>query len=492
MRILEHERRGAPAALARETQAPLFAAGRNCWCIQPAGRVAFFIDGANYFKHLRAALRRARQSIFIVGWDFDPNIRLDPVDAPDESLGALLTRLALERPMLQIRLLIWSFSTFYGPSRTPFVQIEEPWHARAPNITFEWDSAYPLGGSHHEKIVCIDDSIAFIGGIDLTAERWDTPAHGSGDPRRHEWDGTPFRPVHDMQIGVDGAAAQAIAAHVRDRWAVATGRTLAPPQPIPDPWPPEAKPWLSDIDVGIARTRPPYGDNPGIREVEALNVDVLRSAQRAIYIETQYFTARNVGDTLAERLSEPDGPEVVVVVTRESKGWLEQFAMGSNRERLLRRLKAEDRWDRLRVYYPVVPSDDGEQAVNIHSKLIIADDRILRNGSSNLNNRSMGLDTECDVAFEASSAEKRRAIGFLRDCLLAEHLGTSPRRVAAAIAETGSLVRAIESLNTGRRCLRPVPIDPDSGATEPITGTAILDPDEPIDLAYLRQRFLPR
>ena len=60
----------------------------------------------------------------------------------------------------------------------------------------------------------------------------------------------------------------------------------------------------------------------------------------------------------------------------------------------------------------------------VHSKVMIVDDRLLRIGSANLNNRSMGTDTECDLAIEAQSADRAR--GDRRRCatrLLADHCG---------------------------------------------------------------------
>lgn len=470
------------------SRVPFFQPGANCWRTAPARRVGVLIDGAAYFRALRESLLKARRSIFIIGWDFDANIVLDPIAAPGQSLGALLTELARARPQLEIRVLIWSFSTFYGPSRTPTLATRPPWRIDAPNIAFHYDSVYPLGACHHEKIVCIDDWVAFVGGIDLTAERWDTPAHDPLEPHRFEHDGRPFAPVHDLQFVFDGAAA-AIGELVRERWVIATGNRPAGPAPRPDPWPAVTPAFMSDVDIAIARTRSPLGGRPAIQEAKALNIDVLRAARRSLYIETQYLTAQTVGDVLAERLAERDGPEVVIVVTKESKGWVEQFAMGSNRDRLLRRLQAADRWDRLRVFYPVVPQPDGSDCpVGIHSKLIVADDRIVRNGSSNLNNRSLGLDTECDIAIDAGDDRQRRhAIRRLRNRLLAEHMGVQPEAVDAAEAERGSVRAAIDALNTGRRRLCPLEVDPEAGTSEPIPGTAILDPDEPLDLTYFRQ-----
>jgi phosphatidylserine/phosphatidylglycerophosphate/cardiolipin synthase-like enzyme len=477
-----------PDARHDPVRTPILRPGRNCWRAPEAHRVAFFIDAAGYFQALRAALAQARESVLIVGWDFDQNIRLDPQARPGETLGMLIASLVAARPSLRVRILVWGFSTFYGANHQPALSLAERWHARLPRVEFVLDDNYPLGASHHEKIVCIDDALAFVGGIDLTAERWDTQAHDMMNPCRFEYDGEPYLPVHDLQMMVDGDAARSISYLVRRRWLAATGERVSPAVPAGDSWPAGVMPSMEDVIVGIARTRPAYGDDDGVREVEALNVDALRSARETIYLETQYMTAQSIGDVLAARLEEPDGPEVIVVVTRQSNGLVEQFAMGSNRDRLFRRLKAVDRHGRFRAYYAVVPRPDGgEQTVGIHSKLMIVDDSFVRIGSSNFNNRSMGVDTECDLAVEARCDDDSAAIRSLRNRLLAEHLGIEEDALAATVAQSRSVIAAIELLGGGPRRLRPCDIDLAEGTDEPITGTAILDPIEPINLSYLRQ-----
>jgi phosphatidylserine/phosphatidylglycerophosphate/cardiolipin synthase-like enzyme len=113
---------------------------------------------------------------------------------------------------------------------------------------------------------------------------------------------------------------------------------------------------------------------------------------------------------------------------------------------------------------------------------MIIDDEVLRVGSANLANRSMGLDTECDLAIEASDEGQRRTIAGLRAQLLAEHLDCSPEEIATAIAEHGSLIRAIEGCNRSTRGLRPFTETDLDGPTDPITGTGFLDPERPLEL----------
>jgi phosphatidylserine/phosphatidylglycerophosphate/cardiolipin synthase-like enzyme len=237
------------------------------------------------------------------------------------------------------------------------------------------------------------------------------------------------------------------------------------------------------VPVGIARTRPAADGRRGVREVAALNAAALAAARRSVYIEAQYLAALSIADRVAALLERRAGPEVVILVWRQAIGWLERFAMGSNRDRLLRRLAAADRHGRLRAYWLAVPGQP-EREIELHAKLIIVDDVFVRIGSSNLSSRSLGVDTECDLAIEARGPSTRAAIARLRNSLLAEHLVRSPEEVGRAIAE-GGLIAAIERLNPGRGRLRPYPIESDDGPKEPLPGTALLDPAEPLDLDYL-------
>ena len=143
------------------------------------------------------------------------------------------------------------------------------------------------------------------------------------------------------------------------------------------------------------------------------------------------------------------------------------------------------------MYYPVIPdSKGGECQVLIHSKLVIVDDVFLRIGSSNLNNRSIGLDSECDLAIEATTDEMKSTIVQLRDRLLAEHLEVDPDLFSRTHAdEDGSLIRAVERLNAGTRGLRAFNAMDDDGPDVPAPGTGLLDPLEPFEpLSLFRRR----
>ena len=423
-------------------QSSIFDAGRNCWRIEHADRAAFLIDADAYFKAFVAAARQARRSILILGWDFHSRTRLlCEADGGEElELGHFLNDLARRRRALHIHILDWDYPMIFGLDREWASLHSLGWkpHHR---VHFQHDNTHPVGGSHHQKIVVIDDRIAFSGGIDLTCRRWDAPAHSPDDPRRMA-KGTPYPPFHDLMMAVDGSAARALGDLARERWRRATGHEIEPAgdkrgrrfgrsERSTVDWPDSLEADLTDVEIAISRTEPAVNGSGGVREVEALYLDAIRGARRSIYIENQYFTADKVGDALVERLREENGPEIIVVLRELSHGWLEELTMQTLRTRLIEKLRAADSHNRFRVFYPYIAGLKDGTCIDVHSKMMIVDDEIVRIGSANLANRSMGLDTECDLTIEAHGREDVQvAIRSLRARLLAEHLGADAVRRA--------------------------------------------------------------
>nr|WP_250810045.1 phospholipase D-like domain-containing protein [Neorhizobium tomejilense] len=459
---------------------PIIRPGRNAWRRAKAEKLAFLIDGEDYFRRLDQVLRLAERSIFIIGWDFDPDIVLRPRDPDGETLGALLRKIVEEKPSLEIRILVWGMGPVYsGKSLKMFGKMDWKDH---PRIFLNFDFEHPLRASHHQKIVAIDDRTAFLGGIDLTARRWDDRSHAIDHPLRRAPDGTTYGSVHDIQAIVTGDTAKLIGDVARRRWKKATRQVLSPlDMPGENPWPADLEPALTDCNTGLALTEAwKWKGHRGHREAIRLTHDALKAAKHHLYIETQYLASFGVARTLAKRLRKADGPEILVIVTCESHGFLEKLMMGHNRNRLIRRLKRADRYGRLRVFFAAVSDGNGgEQEIIVHSKLIIVDDQFVRVGSSNLNNRSEGLDTEADLAIETSDPAGRQAIAALRNELIAEHLDAQPAEVARIVAETGSILAAVDRLNVKPRGLRSYDVDADKGETESLVGTGIIDPKQP-------------
>lgn len=473
---------------------PILQPGRNCWQCAHADRVAFLVDGEAYFSAVASAMAQADHRILILGWDIDSRIELvrDGNKGPLPSrLGPLLHTLLKRKRGLQIYILSWDFAMIYAFEREPLPTFNPGWHAHR-RLHFKLDSEHPIGASHHQKIVVVDDICAFSGGFDLARSRWDTPQHLPDDGRRTDPSGERYSPFHDVQMAVDADAAAALGRLARERWRRATGEELPELRGRPARiWPAQLRADLEDVGVAIARTQPRYETAAEVREVEALMLDSIAAAQRTIYIENQYLTSAAFGDALSRRLETADCPEIVIVGPRECSGWLEETTMGALRARLLHRLRGSDRFNRLRIYFPGDPEDC---YTNVHSKVMIVDDRFLRIGSANLSNRSMGFDTECDLAIEAEEGNVRvqQGIARFRERLLAEHLNVDPAQLSAALSEPGSLIEVIESLlESGGRLhrLEESRLDPLHGF---LPDAALIDPERPIDPERLISHWVPR
>ncbi|HEV2431924.1 MAG TPA: VTT domain-containing protein [Burkholderiales bacterium] len=492
-RLRKRERSGrvkqepAERASPRSSQRSLLRLGYNCWAVARAERAAFVVDAKDYFEAFYRAALRAQRSIVILGWDFNSQTRLhfDPVpkSGPPALLGDFLNYLTRRRRRLHIHVLNWDYPMVFGADRE-FPPIYGFGWTPSRRVHLRYDDTHPVAASQHQKVVLIDDELAFVGGIDLTVRRWDCADHSPKDPRRTV-DDEPYPPFHDTMMAVDGEAARRLAELARERWRLATGHALKPLECDSDPWPSALQPDLTGIDVGIARTLPPRGELPTVREVERLYLDMIAAARHTIYIENQYFTAPRIAEALEKRLAEPDGPEVVLVLRLLSHGWLEEATMHVLRTRLIRRLRQEDRFGRFRVYYPHLPGLAEGTCIDVHSKLMIVDDDWVRIGSANLSSRSMALDTECDLVVESrGQARVAEGIRGLRERLLAEHLDTDPEQVRKEVEAAGSVNGAIAAFAHQPRTLRQFDELPEW--SEPILSVAaVADPEEPIALETL-------
>ena len=189
--------------------------GDTVWQIVTADRLAFLIDPAEYFAALHEALGRAQRSVMILAWVIHSQLRLvrngDADDQPAK-LVEFLTYLVEKRPDLHIRIACWDHSLIYTLDREMLTQVRMGW-ATPERLHFELDSHHPPGASLHEKVVVIDDEVAFLGGIDAGRYRWDTSAHEPDDPRRVAPTGESYPPFHDLQTVVGGPAARVLGDH---------------------------------------------------------------------------------------------------------------------------------------------------------------------------------------------------------------------------------------------------------------------------------------
>jgi len=401
--------------------------GDTVWRRCEAQRVAVLNDAAVYFAALRQALLEAQDLVYIIGWDIHSETRLVGAsgradDGLPEQLGAFLRALVHRRPTLRIDILVWDFVSFYASERE--------WNSAAKftaetygRVRFHLDATLPFGSAQHQKIVCIDGSLAFVGGLDLTIRRWDTSEHRAVHELRRDPEGKPYPPFHDVQCMVDGEAAASLLDIAEGRWRAAGGKAHDRRAPRSSRWPANVPIEAEHMPVGIARTEVVCPAGSSINEVERLLIAAIRSATSFIYIENQFTSAIKIARELVEQMLRVPSLRVLVVAPKLHSSWLESQAMQNGRGAFIDCFGTAGIADRIRFVYPVSRSGDTDAAVMVHSKLIIVDNRILRIGSANLNNRSMGADSACDLIFEAATEEHRDFIASVRRRLIAHFCG---------------------------------------------------------------------
>jgi phosphatidylserine/phosphatidylglycerophosphate/cardiolipin synthase-like enzyme len=368
-------------------------------------RVEVFVDGAEAIPAIADAIRSTRSSVWLAGWHFSPELGMG---------GATLRELLAEKAeYADVRVLAWAGAPLplFHPSRGEVREMRDRL-VRGTRIACALDDRERPMHCHHEKLVIVDGVLAFVGGLDLTdlgGDRFDSAAHLPVG--RIGW--------HDATTRIEGPATADVAAHFAFRWQETTGEALEV----------GAAPEAGTTAVQVVRTIPtdvydrvPRGD---FRILESY-VRGLRSAQRLIYLESQFLWSPELVSVMAEKLREPpsDGFRLVVLLpahpmngkedTRGQLGVLAEADAGAGR------------------FLPctLVQQGVGGKQVYVHAKIGIVDDRWLTIGSANLNEHSLFNDTEMNVVMQ--DPELARA---LRLRLWSEHLGCDAAELEGDPAE---------------------------------------------------------
>jgi phospholipase D1/2 len=426
-------------------------------------RSGLLIDGRDFYRAAYQAMRAARRSIVMAGWQFDTSVELlrgDDADGAGTPLGLLefLCALCEERPELEIHLLAWEASAAFTFEREPLQKLRFQWRGHK-RVHFRMDNNTPTGGSQHQKLVIIDRSIAFMGGMDICTSRWDDREHRAVDERRTSR-GRPYAPHHDVQAYVTGDAVDAMRRWFDCRWRLATGQVL-PVRDLPREEI-QVEPTVSMEAVpgiGISQTWPEIDGCPvpQNRELRRLHLDAIASAERLIYIENQYFSCDEIEKAIRHRMETRAAPplDIVVLLPARSAGFKERISIGVYQAKILWSLAgtAAVHGHRFGVYYPAAPGEEGDVPVFIHAKLLAVDDRFFLVSSANLTNRSMSFDSELGIAWEAPSVHPSIVAARLE--LLREHTGMSVAEADEAFRAMPGLVDRLDAIaRAGRHRLR--------------------------------------
>jgi phospholipase D1/2 len=454
--------------------------------VLPSPRSGVLIDSRDFFREVYEACCKAERSIVMAGWQFESDFVLIKGDdaascqRPTKFVD-LLSSLCQERPELEVHILAWDASPIFTFEREPLQRLVFSLRGHR-RIHYKIDNAHPFGAAHHQKMLIVDRSVAFVGGIDLCKGRWDDREHAAEQPKRCEKKGHPYAPYHDVQAYVTGEAVDTLRSWFGDRWRAATGKEL-PQQELPRrEVKVDATIQVTAQQIGLARTVPRNDDPPisPVSELYELHVRAIEHAERLIYVENQYFSCDEVADAFERRMRKGGPPlDIVVMLPRASGGFKERISIGVYQAKILGHLDevAKETGHRLGIYYTAAPGPEGDVPVFIHAKVLAVDDRFLLVSSANLSNRSMGFDTELGLAWE--SAEPEASIRDVRVSLLREHCG-----VEDGLVETDELVTTLDAMaraKTNRLRIHGRNADEKPGwlLSKLIPKETVFDPDDP-------------
>ncbi len=360
--------------------------------------VEILIDGKDAFAAMLLTIERAERSVHVAGWHAMPDFEL----TRGESASTLGRALAVAAGRARVRVLLWGGPQLpvIRPTRSDAREARDAF-ARIPGVSVALDTHEYLQHCHHEKLLVVDDEVAFVGGLDmthLTADRWDTTGH---EPREGlGW--------HDAAVRLSGPVVGDVATHFNARWAEVTEERLPTPK-VPEPAGPHAAQFLRTVPERVYRFLP-----EGEFSILAEYRRALASAQHLIYLENQFLWAPEIVDILEDKLRRPPGPDfrmILVLPSKPTSG--RDTTLGQ-----LARLVQADLHQRL-VAATLQPMAVDSPGTYVHAKVGIVDDSWLTIGSANLNAHSLFNDTEANVVFTDPDLVRSTRLR-----LWAEHLGT--------------------------------------------------------------------
>lgn len=426
----------------------------NCWRISKVEQLSMLIDSHNYYRAFLEVSQKARSTVQIAGWEIDGRMIINPLEPQTPiSLRNYLNRLSSN--VLDIHLLTWKAPGYLAFGRERFSLLK--WKLNSNNkIEFTHNRFPYFFGSFHEKVAIIDHSCAFIGGIDLAKKRWDTQGHHCHEQYRKDWNGEKYNPIHDVQFVLSGEIIGDLAEFIQKRSKKNLVNTQQSRQSHNSLWPDSFPPEIKNIHVGISRTEVTHD----IFEIENLYIDAIRSAERYIMIENQYFSHRKIINELCHKLGKENGPEIIIILPYFYRGNFEQSIYLQERNRAISRLKKADSFNKLRIYYPHNPTDNEKNFIVVHSKCMMIDHQFLTMGSANLNYRSMRVDREVNLSIESARDNSISQFIFNKlASLLSEHLNVSEKDFEDTLRINNSLIKSIETFQgTKNKTLRDIKI----------------------------------
>uniref|UniRef100_A0A672GMP3 Phospholipase n=1 Tax=Salarias fasciatus TaxID=181472 RepID=A0A672GMP3_SALFA len=327
----------------------------------------WYVNGKTYMEDVADALEEAKEEIFITDWWLSPEIFLKRpvVEGNRWRLDCILKRKAQQGVRIFVMLykeVELALGINSGYSKRTLMHLH-------PNIKVmrhpDHVSSSVYLWAHHEKIVVIDQSVAFVGGIDLAYGRWDDREHrltdvgsvtrstGVGELQGNTrfWHGkdycnfvykdwiqlekpfddfidrytTPRMPWHDIASVVHGRAARDVARHFIQRWnftkvMLTYTHTHTHKESMQTP----KNGGSPSCVLKVLRSAADWSAGIKYHEESIHNayIQVIAKSKHYIYIENQFFIScadnrtvyNKIGDAIIERIIRAEGKKYRVYV----------------------------------------------------------------------------------------------------------------------------------------------------------------------------------
>ncbi|KAI9506350.1 hypothetical protein BX070DRAFT_219775 [Coemansia spiralis] len=321
--------------------------------VRENSRVIWFVDGDDYFYALSEALENATDCIYIEDWWLSPELHLRRPYALNEEyrIDRLLKRKAEEG--IKIYVVVYKEVTVSLTINSAYTK--RKLQSLHPNIMVQRHPDHLAGGTmfwaHHEKMVIVDNTFAFIGGLDLCWGRYDTHGHRLSDyylpykgkpfshlqiffgqdynnARIHDFTNvndyeetlidrrtTSRMPWHDVHMAMIGQPARDVARHFIQRWNFIKSSKGMAKTHMPFLMPKgEYSASRNDLQYhGSCRTQALRSSaewSLGITKESSIHTaycEMIRNAKHFIYIENQFFISNakeDAGYTVKNRVAE--------------------------------------------------------------------------------------------------------------------------------------------------------------------------------------------
>lgn len=149
----------------------------------------WFINAQDYFENIYNAIDSAKEEIFITDWWMSPELYLKrPINDFKYRLDKVLHKKAQEGVKVYVLLFKeLEFALGLMSSRTQSILEQEGKNPNVKVMRHPKNTTTSMSmWSHHEKCLVVDQSLAFMGGIDLCYGRWDDDMHRLTDLGREE------------------------------------------------------------------------------------------------------------------------------------------------------------------------------------------------------------------------------------------------------------------------------------------------------------------